>query len=371
MSKNTSRLIVFTGGGSAGHVTPNLAIIEACINSGDRVAYIGSYHGLERQLVERLAIDYYPIRSGKLRRYFSWQNFIDPFNIAIAVVQSFYYLLRLKPKKVFSKGGFVAFPVVVAARMLGIEVIAHESDFSPGLANRMSYPFVAKLCLTFPEAVQYFKKRQKLLVTGTPIRQQLTQGDKQRGLALCNFNEQKPVVLVTGGGLGATPINQAVRAALDELLAQFNVIHLTGLDRTDERLRDVPGYCQFDYVHDELADLFAASDVIVSRAGANAIYEFILLQKPHLLIPLPKKVSRGDQLDNADYFASKQLSEVLFEEQLTTELLLASINHLYQHKSAYQEKMAQFVSKNPTEQIVDLLHGKGLSGQEQCDQQNA
>ena len=317
--------IVFTGGGTAGHVTPNFALIEVFRREGWGIDYIGSIDGVERDMIESIGIPYHPIRCGKLRRYFSWKNFFDPINLLIGIVQAFFLLRNIKPKVVFSKGGFVALPVVIGAWLNRVPVVAHESDLSPGLANRLSFPFVDTICVTFEEGKKYFKRKDKVTVTGTPIRDQLLNGNPARGLARCHFNADKPVLLIIGGSLGANAINQCVRHTLEALCLNFQVIHLCGKGRIDIALQNKPGYYQLEYANDELADLFAASSLVISRAGANSLYEILALKKPHVLIPLPLHSSRGDQIQNAAHFQQQGISIVVDENTLTPETLVAAI----------------------------------------------
>ncbi|MBI2784808.1 MAG: undecaprenyldiphospho-muramoylpentapeptide beta-N-acetylglucosaminyltransferase, partial [Legionella longbeachae] len=261
-------MIVFTGGGTAGHVAPNMELIREFGHKGWEMAYIGSAAGIEKQMLQPLNIPFYAISSGKLRRYLSVKNFLDPFKIVLGIVQSFFLLYKLKPDVVFSKGGFVAFPVVVGAWLNRIPVVAHESDMSPGLANRLCFPFVNKICLTFDAGKKHFKRQDKIAITGTPIREQLFSGNSDRGLELCGFNADKPCLLVIGGSLGAGSINRSIREALPELTTKYQIIHLCGKGKLEISLNSIEGYKQFEYANEELADLFAAASVVVSRAGA-------------------------------------------------------------------------------------------------------
>ncbi|MGV3739730.1 MAG: undecaprenyldiphospho-muramoylpentapeptide beta-N-acetylglucosaminyltransferase [Gammaproteobacteria bacterium] len=319
--------IVMTGGGSAGHVTPNLALIPALQAQGWSIEYIGSEKGAERAMIEALSIPYHPIQTGKLRRYWSIQNLLDPFLVLQGVWQAFTLLRRIKPQVVFSKGGFVALPVVVGAWLAGIPIVAHESDFSIGLANRLSFPFVNTICVTFEAAREKFKNPAKVKVTGTPIRETLLQGNRENGLQYCGFQSDKPCLMIIGGGQGAQAINRCIHQSLPALLPHMQIIHLCGPGKMDASLNQ-PGYFQLEYASAELPDLFAASDWVVSRAGANTLYELLLLAKPHILIPLPQHQSRGDQIQNARYFERLGASYVLPEDQLNTENLLKAIQNL-------------------------------------------
>ncbi|GGI91566.1 undecaprenyldiphospho-muramoylpentapeptide beta-N-acetylglucosaminyltransferase [Legionella impletisoli] len=350
-----TKRIVFTGGGTAGHVTPNLALINPLQSEGWKVHYIGSEEGIEKEMISPLNIPYHAVKSGKLRRYFSWKNFLDPVKILYGIVQSFFLLHHLKPNVVFSKGGFVGFPVVVGAWLNRIPVIAHESDMTPGLANRLSFPFASKVCVTFEPAKYHFKQPSKVEVTGTPIREALLKGDKTKGLETCRLQADLPCLLVMGGSLGSRVINQCLRKALDNLLSFVQIIHICGKGNVDPQLNDKKGYCQFDYVRDELGDLLAASDVVLSRSGANSLYEILALKKPHILIPLSKKASRGDQIQNARYFASLGISYVIEEEQLNPECLVKAVQEVMNTKEERIHKMKQLPIHSSSEAIIELI----------------
>lgn len=353
MGFKRKKTIVFTGGGSAGHVTPNVALIDKCLNEKWSVAYIGSRSGLERELIKRIDIPFFSICTGKLRRYFSWYNFIDPFKSLFGVLQALFVLLKIRPCVVFSKGGFVAVPVVVAAWVLRIPVILHESDLTPGLANKLCFPFARTICVTFAESKKYLPAKN-VVVTGAPIREDLLQGDSAKGRAFCGFQGEKKVLLIFGGGLGALKINLLVRELLPKLLPHFNVAHLCGNGKVDTAI-NFPGYKQFEFLHDELADILALADLVVSRAGSNAIFELLTLQKPHLLIPLSKAASRGDQIINAEHFAKEGLSRVLSEEELTQDSLYAAIMLLDEELQAVRSRLCEFKKLNSIELIYDIL----------------
>ena len=347
--------IVLTGGGTAGHVTPNIALIEELQREGWQIDYVGSKDGIEQAMITAINIPYHAVSSGKLRRYFSWKNFFDPLKILLGIGQAYWLLRRLNPDIVFSKGGFVAFPVVVGAWLNRIHVVAHESDMSPGLANRLSFPFVNKICITFAAAKKHFKQQEKVEITGTPIRQELLNGDKDKGLALCGFNHDKPCLLVVGGSQGAHTMNISVRQSLDKLCQRFQVIHLCGKGKVDASLIGHTGYCQFEYAHETLADLFAASEIVISRAGANALYEILALAKPHVLIPLSERVSRGDQVQNARYFQQCGISVVISEETLTGDLLLASVDDVFAHRIDIIKKIKELAIESATMKIIAII----------------
>lgn len=330
--------IILTGGGTAGHVTPNIALLPRLHSAGYDISYIGSREGMEKKLIEAQKIPYYGISSGKLRRYFDWKNFTDPFRVIKGFTEASALMKRLKPDIVFSKGGFVSVPVVMAAKRRHIPVICHESDLTPGLANRLSLPAATKVCCNFPETLEHLP-REKAVLTGCPIRQELMQGKRAAGLTLTGFLPDKPVLMVMGGSLGAAAVNQAVRDALPELLKDWQVVHLCGRGKLDESLLHLKGYVQYEYVQKELPDLFALCDIVISRAGANAICELLALRKPTILIPLPAKASRGDQLLNARSFERQGFSLVLQEEDLNEETLLKAVSHLSEHRSDYIKAM--------------------------------
>lgn len=344
--------LLCTGGGTAGHVLPTLPVIERVLAQGGRVSFVGSRSGLEQQLLQDVDLSYYGISSGKLRRYFSWANFTDLFRIVAGFFQALLLLRRLKPDVVFSKGGFVSFPVVLAAWLVRIPIVAHESDISPGLANRLAMPFLHTLCLNF-DATRADRFHGRRLVTGTPLRADLLSGDRERGRRLLGVADRRSVLLVTGGSLGADAINEALRAALPQLLARFEVVHVCGPGKAVTLQRE--GYHQYEYVTEEWGDLLAAADLIVSRAGANTLYELLALGKPGLLIPLTLRVSRGDQIENAAYAQAQGFSTVLSEEQLNAESLLAAISDAWRQLPFTRERLADFQPLDAAALIVDAL----------------
>ena len=347
--------IVLTGGGTAGHVTPNMALVPKLIDEGYDIAYIGSYEGMERKLIDDIGVPYYGISSGKLRRYFDLKNFTDPFRVIKGYFEAKKILKKLHPNVVFSKGGFVTVPVVIAAKKLHIPVIIHESDMTPGLANKLSIPSASKVCCNFPETIEHLPKG-KAVLTGSPIRQELFQGRKETGLKLCGFQADKPVLLIIGGSLGSVAINNAIRNNLDELLKTYQIIHLCGRGNLDQSLDTRKGYRQFEYVKDDLKHYFACADVVVSRAGANAICELLALRKPNVLIPLGLNASRGDQILNAKSFEKQGYSYVLQEEDVTSETLLNAVNTVYSQRQTYINSMYQSKLANPIETIVNLAN---------------
>ena len=346
--------IILTGGGTAGHVTPNIALIPTLKEAGYQISYIGSYNGIERKLIEELGIPYYGISSGKLRRYFDPKNFSDPFRVLKGFHEARKLLKQLKPDVVFSKGGFVTVPVVIAAKRCKIPAIIHESDMTPGLANKLCIPSAVKVCCNFPETVSSLPK-DKAVLTGTPIRQELLNGNKEAGRQFCGLTADKPVLMIIGGSLGAASVNDHIRKILPELLKDFQVIHLCGKGKMDEKLTGTAGYVQYEYIKDELPDLFALADVVISRAGANAICEISALHKPNLLIPLSANASRGDQILNARSFEKQGYSMVLEEEEITDQKLLDTILQVYKDHEKYQKAMAASHQNQAIPIIADLI----------------
>lgn len=346
--------LVMTGGGTAGHVTPNIALIPELKAKGYEIHYIGSYEGIERQLISDLGIPYYGISSGKLRRYIDPKNLSDPFKVVKGLGQARRLLGKIKPDVVFSKGGFVAVPVVLAAKSRGIPCIIHESDMTPGLANRICIPCAHRVCTNFPETMHHLPG-DKAVLTGSPIRQELLEGDKEKGLAFCGFNRSKPVILIIGGSLGAVAVNDAVRAILPRLLEQFQIIHLCGKGKIDESLQQTRGYVQYEYIKDELCDLMAAADIMISRAGANAICEILALRKPNILIPLSAEASRGDQILNAASFEKSGYSIVIQENEITNDNLFEAVQTAYRDRDKYGKAMAKSQLNNSIEKIVGLI----------------
>ena len=346
--------IILTGGGTAGHVTPNLALIPELREKGFEILYIGSYNGIEKDLITEAGIEYRPISSGKLRRYFDIKNFTDPFRVMRGFFQSRRIMKAFRPDVVFSKGGFVAVPVTLAARTLRVPVISHESDMTPGLANKLAMPSATKICCNFPETLNYLPK-DKAVLTGSPIRKELLSGSREEGLKEAGFDGQKPVLLVIGGSLGAVHINDMVRNVLGRLLPDFDIIHICGKGNVSEELIGTPGYVQYEYVGAKLRDLFAAADIMVSRAGANAICEILALRKPNLLIPLPKSASRGDQILNAGSFEKQGFSKVLFEEDMTEDSFISSVNELWRDRESYIRNMESSPLSDAVGKITALI----------------
>ena len=347
-----AKRIIFTGGGTAGHVTPNIALMEPLLREGWDVHYIGSESGMEKGLIAGIPnVTYHGISTGKLRRYFSWQNFIDPFRVVKGYFQARKLIRSLQPDVIFSKGGFVSVPVVLGAGK--VPVVAHESDYSPGLSNRIATHFTDQVCLSFEDTLTHVPQG-KGIFTGTPIRPALYSGSRERALAFTGFSGEKPVLLVMGGSLGAQKLNELVRAALPMLCERYEVIHLCGKGKHDCSCAAC-GYNQYEYINEELPDLFALSDIILSRAGANSVFELLALNKPSVLVPLTSASSRGDQLLNANYFEKKGYAVVVDQNTATPESLVHAINDVYQQREQYAERMREDTRSDGTQAILEII----------------
>ena len=357
---NVNKKIVLTGGGTAGHVTPNIALIPHLQEAGFEISYIGSYDGIEKKLIADFDIPYYGIATGKFRRYLDIKNLTDPFRVIKGLAEARKYLKKIQPDVIFSKGGFVSVPVVRAAASLHIPCIIHESDMTPGLANKLCIPVASRVCCNFPETYNMLPK-EKAVLTGSPIREELTQGNKNAGLDMCGFSTNKPVIMVIGGSLGAASINKAVREALPKLLKDFQIVHICGKDKIDNMLLHTEGYIQFEYVKAELKDLFAMADIVISRAGANSICELLALRKPNLLIPLSASSSRGDQILNAKSFESQGFSMVIDDDNLSAELLTEKVLELYFTRQTYLEAMGRSNQLGAIKTIMRLIKEEAAS----------
>lgn len=345
--------IILTGGGTAGHVTPNIALVPKLKTADFEIKYIGSKKGMEKDLVLDAGLDYEGISSGKLRRYFSFKNFTDPFRVMRGYFQAKKIIKKYKPDVVFSKGGFVTVPVVYAANKYGIPVILHESDITPGLANRLAIKKADIVCHSFPETAKHLGSKARF--TGSPIRAELFDGNPGVAKKMCGFADDKPVIMVTGGSLGAENVNKLVRSALPELLKTYNVAHLCGSGKLDESLVKTEGYSQFEFISEEMKDFFALADLVISRAGANSIFEIAALAKPNILIPLSTNASRGDQLLNAKSFEKQGFSFVLNEDGATAADLVNAVNTVFENKDSYINKMKESSLGNGIDAIIELI----------------
>ena len=346
--------IILTGGGTAGHVTPNIALLPRLKEEGFEILYVGSYDGIERKLIQKEGIPYRGISSGKLRRYFDLKNFTDPFRVLKGFAEAASIIKEFQPDVVFSKGGYVSVPVVRAAGMKHIPVVIHESDMTPGLANKLSYGAASKICCNFPETYSLLPE-DKAVLTGSPIRAELLSGDREKARELTGFTPDKPVLLVIGGSLGSRAVNEAVRRDLPLLLEEFSVLHLCGKGNLDESLMGTKDYLQFEYVSEELKDYFALADIMVSRAGANSICEILALRKPNVLIPLSAKASRGDQILNAQSFEKQGYSLVLEEENMNDQSLMDAVHKVWSEKDSYISAMEQSHAGNGVENVMRVI----------------
>ena len=346
--------IVLTGGGSAGHVTPHLALLPHLLKAGYEVHYIGTQNGIERGMIEPLSgVTYHAVQSGKLRRYFDLKNFTDPFRVIAGAFQSAHLMRKLKPDVCFSKGGFVSVPVVVGAWLHRVPTLCHESDLTPGLANKICSKFAKKVATTFPECAEALG--EKGVFTGTPLRPELFAGSRERGLALAHFTADRPVLLMMGGSLGAQSVNKALREALPTLLSRMQVFHICGKGNIDESLRGLDGYYQVEFLSDDLPDAMAAADLILSRAGSNALCEFQALGKPMLLIPYPKGASRGDQILNAASFEKRGLARVMPQEKMTADTLAAALLELLENGDSLKKALRDAPPADGTQAVLRLI----------------
>lgn len=347
--------IVFTGGGSAGHVTPNIAIIRELEQTKWDIHYIGSYSGIEKELIEKLGLPYYGISSGKLRRYMSGKNVTDIFRVVKGCLEARKLLKKLKPTLVFSKGGFVTVPVIVAAASLKIPVYIHESDITPGLANKISQRFASKIFTSFKEATSFFPQ-QKTIHIGSPIRKDLLSGSRKKGLRHLEFTDRLPVLMIMGGSLGAKKINEVVRSSLDELMKSYQIVHLCGKGQVDPSLQGFLRYRQFEYVHDELADMLATTDFVITRGGSNAIFEFLALKIPMLIIPLTLQQSRGDQILNAESFTKSGFSLMIEEDELTATSLLEKLEELQEKQGDMKATMQSAMEDDALSILINEIN---------------
>lgn len=346
--------ILLTGGGTAGHVTPCIALLPSLMEKEYDIHYMGSYEGIEKRLIADFDIPYYGISTGKFRRYFDPKNFSDPFRVIAGYFEAKKLIKQIRPDVVFSKGGFVSVPVVRAAASLGIPCVIHESDMTPGLANKLCVGSATKICCNFPETLRDLPEG-KAVLTGSPIREELAKGSRIAGLDLCGFSANKPVIMVVGGSQGSAAVNEAVRSALPMLLEDFQIVHLCGKDKVDNLLLTKPGYKQFEYVKTEMKDIFAMSDLVISRAGANAICELLSLKKPNILIPLPTSSSRGDQILNAHSFEAQGFSIVIEEEYLDNAALTDKVHELYCNRQIYIDAMSRSPQTDSIPTIMRLI----------------
>ena len=351
---NHQKKIILTGGGTFGHVGPNIALLEKLQENGWTAHYIGSANSIEEATIGKTGIPFYSISAGKLRRYFSWQNLLDVARVKIGILQAIWLIFKLKPTLTFSKGGYVSFPVVFASWLNRVPVVTHESDVTPGLTTRLSMPFARKICVTFERTADFVKQKEKIVHTGLPVRPALLNGKRERGLEFCKIDGSRPTILVMGGSLGSRFINENVRQALPKTLQVYNVVHLCGKGQVDALLSR-ENYVQFEYLQEELPDVLACADLVVGRAGATSLFELLTLNKPHLLVPLSAKASRGDQIENAQFFESQGISRVIQEEDLTPEKLVEAVETAFQNREESIARMKTFPLPDAINKILQTI----------------
>ena len=358
MAKKKQRHIVLTGGGTLGHVMPNLVLINRFKKLGWKITYIGSKDGPEKKAIEELGgVQYISIRTGKLRRYFSWQNFLDIFNVMLGIFKSIFVLLRLRPNVTFSKGGFVAFPPVFASWINRVPVIIHESDMTPGLTTKLSKRFARKICTSFQTTTKHFPS-EKAVYTGLPVRDIVYNASRERGLEVSKFGGSRKILLVFGGSLGAQFLNNIIRENVKNgNLQDFDVINICGKNNLAEEMQNMDNYVQFESLREDFLHIMACADIVVSRGGATSLFELMAMKKPHVIIPLSKKASRGDQIDNAKYFHSLGVSQYIEEEDCDWEKLHNKIQEVLSSKEDFLKKVDDLDFAGATQKVMDTIQG--------------
>lgn len=362
-----NNMIVFTGGGTGGHIFPGLAVIDELKNRTDaNIAWIGASKGIDRELVEGHGIAFYGIPSGKLRRYFDFHNFTDFFRIIAGFFSALALLLKLKPKIVFSKGGFVSVPPCMAARLLRIPLVTHECDFSPGLATRINARFATDIYVSCKDTVALFpeKFRKRITVTGNPVRPAFYSGDPTRGRAFIGASESKlPILLVLGGSLGARQVNDLIAGCVDRLCSRFIVVHQTGSQNTDQTISPENGltrerYKPFPFIRSEMPDVLASATVVVARSGANTVWECAAAGKPMILVPLEKGSSRGDQVENARFFVGAGAATMMTGLDATSDRLARTAIDLIDNERLFSDMASASLAmgtSRPARLIADLM----------------
>lgn len=347
------KTLVCTGGGTAGHVLPVEPLIRHFDALDWQVHFIGSRSGLEAGLLEGAPVQCHEITCGKLRRYFSFENVIDALRVPVGIVQAWWKLGRLRPNIIFSKGGYVSFPVVVAGWLRRVPVVVHESDHSAGLANRMAFPFARLVCSSFENSP--LRTSREVRWTGIPLRESLFDGDADAGRALCGAPEGMPLVLVVGGSLGSASLNRATRDALAEMTGFAYLVHVCGEGLVDPEHHHKENYRQFPFVADAWEHLLAAADLVVSRAGATMLAELLALGIPSLLVPLGTQASRGEQIDNARYAEQQGYARVLPEEALSGQVLAEAVRDMLEHGDHWRSRLANYTAPDALERISGAI----------------
>ena len=305
--------IVLTGGGTAGHVMPNVALLKYLEKEFDEIHYIGSFNGIEKNIIKNYPqIIYHEIPTVKLIRSLTPKNLLIPLKLLKSLKKTKQILKAINPSVIFSKGGFVSVPVVLVGAKLKIPIIAHESDSSMGLANKIILKKCEKMCFSFENLAKKYK--EKGVFSGSPIRDEIFKGNKQQTIKELNLLENKPTILIMGGSLGATAINNVIFENAEELSKQYNLIHIVGKNNSNKKLLKINNYKQIEFAN-KIENYLSCADIVISRSGSNSIFEFLALKKPMILIPLPKSSSRGDQIINAQIFHSKGYAHILYQEK--------------------------------------------------------
>ncbi len=341
--------IVLTGGGSAGHCTPHLAILPYLKNDFDKIYYIGSENGIEKKIIEKTKIPYYSVPCAKLNRSFTVKNFLIPFSVMSGIKKAGQILDELKPDVIFSKGGYVSVPTVIAAKKRKIPIIAHESDYTVGLANKITARYCKRVLTSFPNTAKELKNGEYV---GSPIRSSYSTS-KNKALKFFDFSGRRPIVLVMGGSLGATAINTAIRQALKDLTIKYDIIHICGKGNLDKNIKN-EHYYQAEFL-DNISDAFLITSVCVSRAGSNSIFELLNKKIPCVFIPLPKGASRGDQILNANYFQKQGLAYVLPQEALSKDSLIFAINATYSNRINLEENFLDKPINDASREISRII----------------
>mgnify|MGYP006293825583 CR=1 FL=1 len=353
------KTIVFTGGGTGGHVFPGLAIIDQLKNHWEgNIVWIGSSGGMERQLVRDAGVRFIGIPSGKLRRYISMENIIDVARIIAGFISAFFILARIKPAAVFSKGGYVTVPVVAAAALLHLYTVTHESDLDPGLATKINSFFVNRVLVSFEQTRKHFslRKQEKIFVTGNPIRPKIFRANPLSAYELLGLKENLPIILFIGGSQGAIQINTLLEPIVDRLRRDCFIVHQTGNHGYHGMKKE--HYITFPFIGEELFDLLSAADLVVSRAGANMLWEIGVMGKPSILIPLTGSATRGDQVKNARYFEENGAAVVLMGEELTSDALYDTITELITNKRRREtmgEAARTICGTDSNDRIIEIL----------------
>lgn len=341
------KTIVLTGGGTAGHIMPNIALLDELKKHFNKIYYIGT-SGMEKNIVKKYNIPFYEITASKFTRKLSFKLFALPFKLLKSISEAKKILKQLNVDVIFSKGGYVSVPVAIAGKKLNIPVVTHESDLSMGLANRIITKYAKKVCVSFPITAN---KNKKCIYTGSPIRKCIFEGNKQNVLKECNFDTNKPTILFVGGSLGAKAINDFVTEYIDKLTQKYNILHIAGKNTNEINKKN---YRKVKFANN-IQDYFSASDIVISRSGANTIFELCSIEKPMILIPLPKGNSRGDQVENAKYFADNNLAYVLPQEKLNYTNIVYEIEKTLTNKEKLKNNMKKLDIKNANKKIVDII----------------